>query len=95
MLVRLHIKVRVIDEGPSTVVQVHVMTLTGKRFPVACTPDETVEDLKHHILGIEGIPLDQQRLIFAGRQLEDDAELSRCGLSNGCTLHLVLKLGGC
>jgi hypothetical protein len=95
MLVRLYAKVRVIDQGPPTVVQVYVMTLTGKRLPVDCTPDETVEDLERHILNKEGIPIDQQRLIFNGQQLQDEVQLSRYGLFSGCTVLLTLRLKGC
>jgi hypothetical protein len=85
----------VTDEGTSISAQVSVKKLTGHRITIACTPDETVEDLKQHIQDKDGIPIDQQRLIFSGKQLEDARELRNCGLSNGCTVHLVGRLRGC
>jgi hypothetical protein len=68
---------------------------SGRHITVECYPDETVEDLKDRIHDKEGISADQQRLICKGKQLQDESQLSSCGLSNGCTVHLVLRLRGC
>ncbi|KAK2941892.1 putative Ubiquitin-60S ribosomal protein L40 [Blattamonas nauphoetae] len=75
--------------------EVFVKTLTGKTvsFDVDLQTD-TVEDLKRQIYGKEGIPPDQQRIIFAGRQLADHEVLSSAGIESESTVHLVLKLRG-
>ena len=56
--------------------QIFVKTLTGKTIDLGIEPCETVEHLKTKIQDKEGIPLDQQRLIFAGKQLENECTLS-------------------
>lgn len=53
-----------------------VSTLTGKTLEISVSLTETVIDLKEQILNIEGIPTDQQRLIYAGQQLIDDCTLA-------------------
>ena len=53
-----------------------VKTLTGKTITIACEPTTTIPDFKEKIYDEEGIPVDQQRLIFAGNVLEDDASPS-------------------
>ncbi|KAL0207119.1 hypothetical protein P9112_012830 [Eukaryota sp. TZLM1-RC] len=71
-----------------------VKTLTGKIIPIDLQELDTVESLKYKIQEREGIPPDQQRLIFAGRQLQEDQLLSSCGVQNNSTIHLVLRLRG-
>jgi ubiquitin len=71
---------------------IYVKTLTGKTIEIPCQSASTVAAVKLKILEHEGIPTDQQRLIFAGRQLEDGKHLYDYGISNGNTLHLVLRL---
>eukprot|EP00347_Sterkiella_histriomuscorum_P000016 403377506 len=69
-------------------------TLTGRLIDLTAEPSDMILSLKYQIQDKEGIPPDQQRLIFNGKALENNWTISQVGIQEGSQVSLVLKLRG-
>ncbi|KAE9375868.1 Nmr based structural model of the Ubch8-ubiquitin complex [Stipitochalara longipes BDJ] len=75
--------------------QIFVKNTTGWSITLDISRQATIEQVKSTIQDVEGIPLDQQRLIYAGKQLEDIRTLEYYGILGESTIIMVLRLTGC
>ncbi len=74
--------------------QILLKTLQGKTIPMDVNDSDTIGSIKQRIFEKEGIPVDQQRLVFNGKQLEDAQTVGSYGIEADSNVHLVLRLKG-
>ena len=74
--------------------QIFVKTLTGRTVTLIVAEDDTVLNVKMKLKEKDGVPVDEQRLLFGGHQLEDEHTLQHYSIQKESTLHLVLRLPG-
>lgn len=88
----LQLEVVPVKETPAS--HIFICTLTGKKIPLNVSESHTIGEVENLITDAEGIPQDQQRLIFDDRQLDDVLTLRDCGVFDGAVVHLILRLRG-
>lgn len=75
-------------EASDLKMKIYVRTLSGKKYPTSVYPTNTIKDLKKKFEPKEGLPFDQQRLLFEGRQLGDDKQIYEFDICNGSILEM-------
>ena len=74
--------------------QVFLRTLTGMTITLDVESTDTIEVLKEKIRDKQGIPIDQQRLIYSAKQLQDGRTLADYNIKNMASIHLILRMRG-
>ncbi len=69
-------------------------TPTGRLFNLIVTNNTTILEIKQMLSDLDGVQIDQERIIFAGKQLEDIYKISYYNIKKGDTIHFVLSLRG-
>ncbi|XP_040383049.1 ubiquitin receptor RAD23d-like [Oryza brachyantha] len=82
------------DSPPGAGMQIFVKTVTAGALALEVNPSDTVGEVKARIQAKEGIPAEQQRLMFAGRHLDDGLTLAEYGIRKEANLHIALRLRG-
>ncbi len=76
--------------------QIKIKTLTGRQQPLNIDEDSKIIEVKHQLQEKEGIQVDQIKLIYSGKQLNDEKTLGSYEIQPGAVIHMVLQLrGGC
>ena len=83
-----------VNKRVTPVRQIFVMSLNGRTIALEVEDDILVLEVKQQIEDIEGIPLNQQRLVFSGKQMEDPRTLRHYNVRNNSTVSLLLRLRG-
>ena len=74
--------------------QIYIKTLTGRKIPLNVETDQQIIKIKEYIQEKEGVLVDQIRLIYSGRQLNDTATINDYNIQAGSTIHMILSLRG-
>jgi ubiquitin C len=85
---------KIYGKGIQNSMQIFVKTLTGKTITIETQPSDSILNLKFMVSIKEGIPINPQRLIFGGKQLEDEKNLSYYNIDKYSTLHLIFATRG-
>jgi ubiquitin C len=83
-----------VSVAQAAAIHITVKTLTGKSIPLDVDTGDTIKVVKEKIETKEGYPVDQQRLIYHGQQLQDDNTIADYKVQADDTLHLVIRLRG-